>query len=70
MSEHIIERHAQTLRKVKAACDRLVPHDQRYCIFVYDGPEIILRDLSYVAPDATDIDVKLICQTVHGQIDV
>lgn len=66
---HVRERHRPVMEALCANADALVPSDQRYIIMVYDGPELLQRDLSYQASNATDTDVKNICAAMVQQID-
>jgi hypothetical protein len=66
--ERVAERHTVAMNAMQVASKRYVPKDQKVIIMIYDGAQIIHRDLSYYANDATHDDVKAICRAMVGQI--
>lgn len=68
IQENIRERHAQSIKALEVAVRRHVRPEQRAIILVYDGPEIITRELSWIAPHQQASDVKLILKATSEQI--
>jgi len=66
--EHCKVRHHQAMTRLRAHAENIVPKDQRYVIMVYDGPESVIRELSWTIQDGTAEDMKTICEAVADQI--
>lgn len=45
--------HEDTLLAIQQRCESVVPADQRYIVIVYDGPALLTRQLSWLAPGVT-----------------
>ncbi len=68
IQENVRQRHSQAVKALQDAVRKHVPPDQRAIILVYDGPEVIARELSWMAPHQQSADVKLILKATAEQI--
>lgn len=59
-------RHDQALQIIERAA-RVVPAGQKYIVIVYDGPDVSVREASFVSNVATE-DVVQVCHAVADQL--
>ncbi len=59
-------RHQKSVREIRETIKRVLPADQGYVLMVFDGPESVMRELSWSSSNPAS-DVKLICQAVIDQ---
>lgn len=64
----IIERHEKTLLAIQGRCKDIVPPDQKVLLVVYDGPNILTRQASWIAPGATDKEAATIMTQISETV--
>lgn len=64
MAQH----HEDTLLAMQQRCNEVVPPDQRYVIIVYDGPALLTRQLSWLAPGVSQEEAAAIIKQLTDSL--
>lgn len=63
----LAKHHESTLLKIQTALQEILPADQKAVLIVYDGPSLLTRQASWVAPGASNEEAYVLLKQIAEQ---